>query len=252
MGRIGTSGRNSWIVEDGHIDLCRGRPGARAARFATMDESVTVDLASSALVVVDMQKDFCAPEGMAGTGGRAVDSTRPLVERIQQLVPVLRASGVPIIWVNWGNRPDRANLPPGVIRIFDREGTGAGIGAPNPVTGHHQLEAGSPSADLADGLEAVDGDIRIDKYRIDGFVDTELDSVLRVHGVTTVFFAGVNLDQCVMFTLGHAAQLGYDVVLLDDCSGTTSPGFCSEATLYNVRRCLGFVTSSTDLMAGLG
>ena len=83
------------------------------------------------------------------------------------------------------------------------------------ATCHVYEHLGQPMtpADLADGLDAGESDIRIDKYRIDGFVDTELDSVLRARAITTVLFAGVNADQCVLFTLGHAAQLGYDVVL---------------------------------------
>ena len=83
------------------------------------------------------------------------------------------------------------------------------------------------------------------------FVDTELDGVLRAQAITTVLFAGVNADQCVLFTLGHAAQLGYDVVLLSDCSGTTSPDYCWDATLYNVQRCLGFVATGADLVDAL-
>ena len=80
-----------------------------------------------------------------------------------------------------------------------------------------------------------------------GFWDTPLDSILRNLGVTTLLFAGVNLDQCVMCTLQDANFLGYDCVLLDDCSATTSPAFCVEATLYNIRQCFGFVASSGDL-----
>ena len=79
MARIGTSDRNSWIAEDGHIDLRRGRPDAHAATIATSDETITVDLAATALVVVDMQKDFCAPDGLAGTRGRDVGATQPLI-----------------------------------------------------------------------------------------------------------------------------------------------------------------------------
>ena len=73
-----------------------------------------------------------------------------------------------------------------------------------------------------------------------GFFDTELDSVLRNLDVTTLLFGGVNVDQCVLATLMDAACLGYDVVLLDDCSATTSPAFCHQATVYNVAPVLRF------------
>ncbi len=92
----------------------------------------------------------------------------------------------------------------------------------------------------------------VDKHRMSGFWDAELDSVLRDLAVTTLLFAGVNADQCVLATLVDAACIGYDVVLLEDCSATTSPPFCWEATVYNVRQCFGFTAQAADLVAALG
>ncbi len=113
------------------------------------------------------------------------------------------------------------------------------------------LEKGSWSAAVVDELPIATTDIQIDKYRMSGFWDTPLDSVLRNLGVTTLLFAGVNADQCVMCTLQDANFLGCDCVLLQDCTATTSPPFCMQATLYNVRQCLGFVAQSADLTSGL-
>jgi nicotinamidase-related amidase len=81
-----------------------------------------------------------------------------------------------------------------------------------------------------------------------GFWDTPLDAILRNLRVDTLFFAGVNADQCVIWTLADANFLGYDCVMLEDCCATTSPGFCWDATLYNVRQCMGFTATSTDLI----
>ena len=74
-----------------------------------------------------------------------------------------------------------------------------------------------------------------------GFQDTELDSILRNLAVTTLLFAGVNADQCVLCTLQDANFRGYDCLLLEDCAATTSPDYCMAATLYNVQQCFGFV-----------
>jgi nicotinamidase-related amidase len=84
-----------------------------------------------------------------------------------------------------------------------------------------------------------------------GFVDTPLDSVLRNLRVDTLLFAGVNADQCVLGTLMDAANLGYDVVLLTDAVATTSPSYCFDATVYNVRQCFGFTATATDLTTSL-
>jgi nicotinamidase-related amidase len=89
------------------------------------------------------------------------------------------------------------------------------------------------------------------KYRMSGFQDTELDSILRNLGVTTLLFAGVNADQCVLCTLQDANFRGYDCLLLQDCTATTSPDYCMAATIYNTRQCFGFVAGSAAIMAGL-
>jgi nicotinamidase-related amidase len=84
-----------------------------------------------------------------------------------------------------------------------------------------------------------------------GFWDTPLDSILRNLRLDTLLFAGVNLDQCVLHTLADANFLGYDTVLLEDCSATTNPDFCREATLLNVRQIFGFTVTSAALLGGL-
>ena len=84
-----------------------------------------------------------------------------------------------------------------------------------------------------------------------GFPDTPLDSILRNLRVDTLLFGGVNMDQCVLCTLQDANFLGYDCLLVEDCCATTSPDFCREATLYNVRQCFGFVTDSGKILKAL-
>jgi ureidoacrylate peracid hydrolase len=104
---------------------------------------------------------------------------------------------------------------------------------------------------VVDELAPLPDDIRVDKYRMSGFWDTPLDSILRNLGVSTLLFAGVNVDQCVLCTLQDANFLGYDCLLVEDCAATTSPPFCTEATMYNVRQCFGFTLHSTDLAKAL-
>jgi len=140
--------------------------------------------------------------------------------------------------------------PPRLLAVVDWEM--AGIGDPLAATGAPVLQAGSSSAELVDGLVAEPGDIRLDKHRMSGFWDTALDSILRNLRVDTLLFAGVNADQCVLSTLTDAACLGYDVVMVEDACATTSPPFCWEATVYNVRQCFGFTLLAADVVAALG
>ena len=84
-----------------------------------------------------------------------------------------------------------------------------------------------------------------------GFWDTPLDSILRNLGRTTLFFGGVNADQCVMATLQDANFLGYDCILVKDCTATTSPEYCWQATLYNVKQCFGFLSDSQAMLEAI-
>lgn len=84
-----------------------------------------------------------------------------------------------------------------------------------------------------------------------GFWDTPLDSILRNLRLDTLLFSGVNADQCVLHTLADANFLGYDTILLEDATATTSPRFCMDATLYNVRQIFGFTTTSAAIAAAL-
>lgn len=113
------------------------------------------------------------------------------------------------------------------------------------------LRKDSWGAQLIDDLEQGPADIYVDKHRISGFWDTPLDAILRNLGITTLIFAGVNADHCVLGTLMDANFHGYDTILLEDCTATTSPDFCLQATFHNVRFCFGFTMTSTDLIEGV-
>ena len=144
----------------------------------------------------------------------------------------------------------RLNLSPSLLYGFNPTGQGVGIGDPLPGSGAPVLQKDSWAAAVVDELEVDPRDILVDKYRVSGFWDTPLDSILRNMQITTLLFGGVNLDQCVMCTLKDAQFLGYDCLLVEDWAGTTSPDFCSAATFYNVETG-GFITDSKAVMSGL-
>lgn len=251
MKPLGSAPNNQWQVTSTDVDLVRAPVPARPLAFAADPQSVTIDLARTALVVVDMQNDFCHPEGWLSHIGVDVAPARKPIAPLQKLVPSLRAAAVPIIWLNWGNRPDQLNLSPSLVHVYKPNGEGVGLGDPLPGSGAPVLEKNSWAAAVVDELEIAPGDIQVDKFRMSGFWDTPLDSILRNLGVQTVLFSGVNADQCVMCTLQDANFLGYDCVLLQDCTATTSPDYCMEATIYNVKQIFGFVADSDAILSGL-
>jgi nicotinamidase-related amidase len=247
--------RNRWHIpaNGGPIDLRRAQAELtpRPAALGASPRDLILDLTRTALIIVDLQNDFCAADGWLSSIGVDVSVLAGAVALSDSLATAARAAGVPVIWLNWGNRPDQANLPPGVAHVYDPDGSGAGIGSVLPASGAAVLTKDSWGAALVAPLRARDGDIGVDKYRMSGFWDTELDSVLRNLRADTLLFAGVNSDQCVYATLIDAACLGYDVVLLTDASATTSPAYCHEATIYNTRQCFGFTTTTPQLLAAL-
>ena len=248
--RLG-AGAYAWTVSPDHADLSMPSAPNAPLKIEAEPRSITVDMNRSAMIVVDMQNDFCAPGGWLGALGADLTPERAPIEPLRALLPELRKAGVPIIWLNWGNRPDRMNLPPTTLYVFNPDGNGFGIGGELPDNGAKVLEKDSWSAAVVDELEIEDGDIRVDKYRISGFWDTPLDSILRNLDVKTLFFSGVNTDQCVLHSLTDAHFLGYNCVMLEDCCGTTSPDFCTEASIWNVKTCFGFVAQSTAIVSAL-
>jgi nicotinamidase-related amidase len=239
---------NAWAVNGAIADITRPAQPPRPITLPTETKTLRLDLAKTALLVIDMQNDFCHPDGWLASIGVDVTPARSPIGPLQSLLPVLRRVQVPIVWVNWGNRPDRLNISAATHHVYNPSGDGVGLGSPLPANGAPVLEAGSWAAAVVDELEQKPEDIRVDKYRMSGFWDTPLDSILKNLGRTTLLFAGVNADQCVMTTLQDANFLSYDCILVKDCTATTSPDYCWQATLYNVNQCFGFVTDSNALL----
>jgi nicotinamidase-related amidase len=250
--RLGAGRQYGWLATEGEVNMAMAAPAPIPVTIGCAPQNVTVDLLRTAIVVIDMQNDFCAPGGWVDHLGADYRPDRKPIEPLQRLLPALRDAGVPVIWVNWGNRPDLANMPPNQLHLYKPTGVGVGLGDPLPGSGAHVLEKDSWAAAVVDELKQEPEDIKVDKYRISGFWDTPLDSILRNLGVRSVLFTGVNTDQCVLHSLTDANFLGYGCILVEDCCGTTSPDFCTEATVWNVKKCFGFVTDSTSVLAALG
>jgi len=245
------SGRNAWLGTEERIALAPPRAARRPVGLAARPVAIELDLARTAMIVVDMQNAFCAPGGLTDLNGADLGRARAPIAPLNGLLPALRQNDVPVIWLNWGHRPDRLNVPPMTQHAFDPANRGRGIGDDLPGGNGSVLLKDSWSAAIVDELVTDPHDIHVDKYRVSGFWDTPLDSILRNLDVRTLLFAGVNLDVCVYHTLADAHFLGYDCVLVEDCSTTTAPQFCTDATLFNIKKCFGFLTTSAELGSSL-
>ena len=250
-GFLGRGAQYRWHATARTVDMAMPAPKPVPVKLACEPQDVVVDLARTAIMVIDMQNDFCAKDGWVDHLGVDYTPDRAPIAPLQRLLPVLRKAAVPVIWVNWGNRPDLANMPPNQIHLYKPVGTGIGLGDPLPGSSARVLEKGSWAAAVVDELAQEPQDIKVDKYRISGFWDTPLDSILRNLGTKSILFTGVNTDQCVLHSLTDANFLGYGCILVEDCCATTSPAFCTEATVWNVKKCFGFVTDSEKIVHAL-
>ena len=252
---LGPSAANSYILDGATVDMTRANIPLRKAALRAQPQNVIIDLNRTAVVVVDMQNDFCAPGGWFDTLGVDLSGIRAIYPRIKAVTDSARQFDVPVIWVGFGTRHDRANLAPITRYPFARVGGGVGLGDSIQGRGrsepHKILAKDSWGSQVVAELGARPTDIFVDKHRISGFWDSPLDSILRHRDIRTTAFLGVNSDECVFATLLDASFHGYDTIMIEDGTATSSPSSCHESALYQVRFCFGFTVTSQDWVSGL-
>lgn len=239
-----------WHKDAEVTSLARSAPVPKLIRFLAQPEKIEVDLARSAFVIVDMQNDFLHPEGwFAAVRGADVAPLCDPVENINRLAAGLRAVGVPIIHLNWGVRRDLSNLPANVRDKASDCGTRPAYG--DAIASGRILVQGDWGAATIDAIHCAAGDLTVSKHRLSGFRDNEPDQILRCRGVTTLFYAGVNIDRCVFATLMDGAFAGYDSILVEDVCATASPAFVQDAITYLVRLLYGFTAMSSNIATAI-
>lgn len=248
---FGPAAHNAWTLDAQGVNLVRAPLGPKAVPLDAQPQRITLDAVRSVLVVVDMQNDFCHPKGWFGQQGISVKPMRKPIPAIAALLPAWRTAGGTVLWLNWGVRPDRLNLPP-VVQFKGKGSTSAvGYAEVSPENRGRSLVPGEWGTQVVDELAVAPEDITVFKHRLSGFWDNELDTILRLRGTTTLLFAGVNTDRCVFSTLQDAGFLGYDAVLLEDACGTPSPAYVTRAIHFIVRKLHGFTARSADLITAL-
>ncbi|WP_331498343.1 isochorismatase family cysteine hydrolase [Pseudomonas sp.] len=132
-----------------------------------------------------------------------------------------------------------------------RSADGVGYAERSPLNHGRSAVQGEWGAQIIKDFSVAASDICVNKHRLSGFWDTELDSLLRANGITTLLFAGINTDRCVFSTLQDAAFLGYDCILLADACSTPSPTYVTRAIHFLVEQCHGFIASAVALQSSL-
>lgn len=233
------------------LSFVRPRPPARVVTFEAAPRRTEIDLATSAVVVVDMQNDFLHPDGWFPRAGVDPAPLRAVIPAVAEVVAAARAAGVPVIWLNWGVRPDRAELSAPLLAIATNGGSRPVYADPAPSGRGRIAVAGDWGGEVVDELAPRADELTVFKHRLSGFWDNALDTILRNRGIDTLLFTGINIDRCVFATLCDASFLGYGCVLVEDACATPSPDFVREAILYLVRLLYGASATRADVIAAL-
>jgi nicotinamidase-related amidase len=201
------------------------------------------DPAHTALVMIDMQRDFLEPGGFGAMLGNDVSTLRAIVPRCQALLALARRQGLRVIHTQEAHDPQLADCPP-AKRARGR--LACGIGDPGPMG--RVLVAGEPGADFVAELQPLPGETVLRKPGKGAFHATGLDAMLHAQGLTHLLIAGVTTEVCVQTTMREANDRGYECLLVEDCCASYFPAF-HAAVLDMVTAQGGIVGWSTPLAA---
>lgn len=232
------------------VDIAGPAP-TRPIVLPARPEALRIDAATSAVIVIDMQNAYASPGGYVDTAGFDISGAAGTISRIATVLQTARAAAMPVIYLQ--NGWDAGYVEAG------------GPGSPNfhksnalktmrarPDLHGRFLARGGWDYELVDALKPQPGDISLHKTRYSAFFNSQLDSVLRARGIRTIVFVGIATNVCVESTLRDGFHLEYFGVMLEDATHHLGPPAMQDATVYNVEKFFGWVSTVADFCGSVG
>ncbi|NYT41770.1 pyrimidine utilization protein B [Sphingomonas sp. R-74633] len=235
----------------GEPTVGRDLEGPRVVTLPARPEPIRVLADETAIVVIDMQNAYASPGGYVDQAGFDISGSAGTIGKIAAVLDTARAAGMPVIYLQNGWDADYVEA--------------GGPGSPNwhksnalktmrakPELSGKLLARGTWDYELVDALAPKPGDIRLHKTRYSAFFNSQLDSTLRSRGIRNIVFVGIATNVCVESTLRDGFHLEYFGVMLEDATHHLGPPMMQEATVYNVEKFFGWVSTTADFCGSFG
>jgi len=229
----------------------------RSVTLSAKPAPISLDLAKTVVMVVDMQNDFGSKGGMFDRAGFDISIVQRAVPPTAKVLAAARSAGVKIVYLKMGFRPDLSDMgaPDSPNWIGHRAvGVGTAVRAPNGAESRI-LVRDTWNTEIVDELRPEPSDIVLYKHRFSGFFQTDLDNRLKRMGTRAIIFTGCTTSVCVESTVRDAMFRDYSPVLLADCSGEVVgydlPRSNHEASLFLIQERFGRVSTSEEFVKTL-